>query len=66
MVHVSMHSTQRVAEPSRLTPLRVVATAVLLAIGIGGSGLVYCYLTTAPPLPPADAMIFPRLPMHPF
>ena len=66
MSQLTMDSTQRVSESSRLTPLRVVATAVLLAIGIGGSGLLYCYLTTPIPMPPTDSMIFPRLPMHPF
>ncbi len=66
MTHLTMNSTHRVWRSSRLTPLRVVAAAVLLALGIGGSGLLYCYLSTPMPLSPIDTMLFPRLPLHPF
>lgn len=64
MTNVSMHSTRRVQAPSRLTPIRVVAAVVAMALAAWASGLGYCYFTSSPPTP-RDAL-YPRLPMHPF
>ena len=66
MVNVSMHSTQRMHDSSRSTPLRVVASVVLALLALLSAGLIYCYLTTPVPAPRGDTMIYPRLPMHPF
>lgn len=66
MAQIPMPSTPRVPDAARGSPLRVVATAVLMILTMSTVGLVYCYLTTPAPPTARDAALYPRLPMHPF